>query len=240
MSILVLVRHGQAAAFSESPDRLTATGWEQARSLGRHWIEQNARFDAAYHGSLRRQRESCEAVEAEFQKAGVPFPETQVLPGLDEYGAQDMVASIAPRLAGQDPEFAPLWDAWLSAPADGNRNRHFQVMFEALMARWAEGSLDEPDLESWEDFRHRVTVTLQLIRDTHPSGRRVVAFTSGGPIGVAVQECLEAPPAAALSLNWRVRNTSLTTFLYSGSRLSLDAFNELPHMSRTPHLVTFR
>ncbi len=238
MSTLVLVRHGQARPFSESPDQLSELGWKQARVLGRYWADERVTFDAAYHGSLRRQRESCHAVEAEFRKAGLPFPGPLELPGLNEYGAQDLVTSIAPKLADRDTEFAPLWEAWLHASAD--RNRTFQLMFEALVARWADGRLAEPELEPWEDFRSRIAETLRRIREGHRGGQRVVAFTSGGPIGVAVQECLGAPPGAALEINWRVRNTSLTSVLYSGPRVSLDAFNELPHLAQSAHLLTFR
>lgn len=240
MSVLSLVRHGQAAAFSESPDRLTDLGREQVRALARHWLEQGLGFDAAYHGSLRRQRESCEVAAAEFRRAGQRFPEARELAGLNEYGAQDLVAVVAPRLAERDRDFAVLWERWLAAPAAGGRNRRFQRMFEVLLARWAAGGLDEPELEGWEEFRSRVEAALQQVRDGNAGSRRVVAFTSGGPIGVAVQQCLGAPASAGLELNWRVRNTSLTSFLYSGARISLDAFNELPHLSRLPHLVTFR
>jgi broad specificity phosphatase PhoE len=71
------------------------------------------------------------------------------------------------------------------------------------------------------------------------SGRRVAAFTSGGPIGVAVQIALNAPDRAGLEVNWRVRNCSLTEFLFSGERLSLDSFNAIPHLE-DPALRTFR
>ena len=240
MSILVLVRHGQARAFSESPDRLTPHGVEQARHLGRYWVRSNMGFDAAYHGTLRRQRESYEAVAEEFRRAGNPFPESTSVPELNEYGTQDLISTIAPRLAARDPEFAPLWHEWHGTRDAAGRNRGFQRMFEALVARWVEGQLDEPGLEPWDAFRSRVVGALETIKETQGSGKRVVAFTSGGPVGVAVQSCLGAPPRAALELNWRVRNTSLTSFLYSGSRMSLDGFNELPHMAWEPGLVTFR
>lgn len=240
MSTLTLVRHGQARAFSDSPDRLSPTGWEQARTLGRYWIEAGTRFDAAYHGTLRRQQESCEAVANEFRKASVPFPEPEIRPGLNEYATQDLLTRIAPRVAGRDPEFAPLWHDWQTNPDSAGRNRRFQLMFEAIATRWVSGRLGEPSLEPWDEFRARALSALLLIRKANIGGRRAVAFTSGGPIGVAVQTCLQSPPTAALELNWRVRNTSLTTFLFSGTRISLDGFNELPHLSRKPDLVTFR
>ncbi len=240
MSTLVLVRHGQASAFTESPDRLTPIGWEQARLLGRYWAELDERFDAAYHGTLRRQRESYQATASALREEGKEFPEAIVLPGLNEYDAQDLIAEIAPRLAGRDSEFAPRWDSWIANSQSSDRNRRFQRMFEALVARWVDGTLEEPGLEPWESFRSRVATALRQIRESQTGGRRVVAFTSGGPIGVAVQSTLGASPNAAVEVNWRVRNTSLTRFLYSGSRVSLDGFNELPHLARSPRLVTFR
>lgn len=240
MSTLLLVRHGQARAFSQSPDRLSQLGREQARQLAHYWIAVGAGFDAVYHGTLCRQRESCEAVAAVFRRAGVDFPEPSALPGLDEYGAQDLISLIAPRLAEEDSDFAPLWRNWQARSGAQDRNRHFQLMFESVMGRWVEGRLSEPGLEPWEEFRLRVVDALQSIREAEGGGRRVVAFTSGGPIGVAVQSCLAAPPRAGIELNWRVRNTSVTTFLYSGSRMSLDGFNELPHLATRADLITFR
>ena len=58
----------------------------------------------------------------------------------------------------------------------------------------------------------------------------MVAFTSGGFIGVAVQIALGAPDPSGLEVNWRVRNSSLTEFLFSRGRLSLDSFNAIPHL----------
>jgi hypothetical protein len=67
----------------------------------------------------------------------------------------------------------------------------------------------------------------------------VAAFTSGGFIGVSVQLALSAPDRSGLEVNWRVRNCSLTGFLFSGGRLSLDTFNAIPHLD-DPALRTFR
>lgn len=240
MSALVLVRHGQARAFQAEPDRLSETGWEQARALGRYWAKRGAAFDAVFHGSLRRQRESCLAVAEAYQSAGPDFPAPTELPGLDEYQVQDMLTALAPRLAEANESFAPLWRAWLKGRGTPERNKHFQRMFEAVLSRWVEGGLNAADIEPWNDFRGRVLRALDVIFSSQGGGRRVAAFSSGGPIGVAVQTALKAPAAAALELNWRIRNASLTTLLFSGPRLSLDGFNALPHLADRPDLVTFR
>ena len=240
MSKILLVRHGQACAFSAEPDRLSPLGWEQARELGRYWARHGTQFDAAFHGTLRRQRETYEAVAEACQQGGVSFPRAAVMPGLNEYTAQDLTTVIAPKLARSDTEFAPLWSAWQSHADESDRNRRFQLMFEALVRRWVDGRLDEPGLEPWEAFRNRVVGALAEIRASQGRGVQVAVFTSGGPIGVAVQGCMGAPALAAIEINWRVRNSSVTSFLFSGSRLSLDGFNELPHLADRPDLVSFR
>ena len=240
MGTLLLVRHGQAQAFSDQPDRLSALGWDQARALGSFWIRRRVTVEAAFHGSLRRQRETYDAVRGVHAESGKPFPTATVDPGLDEYAAQDLVRRIAPRLAESNSGFADLWKAWSSAASGADRNRHFQRMFEALARLWFEGRLAHPGLEEWAAFHARVESALARLRQGHRPGATVVAFTSGGPIGVAVQSCLGAPQEAALDINWRVRNSSLTTFLFSGARLSLDSFNETPHLAALPDLISFR
>jgi hypothetical protein len=51
-----------------------------------------------------------------------------------------------------------------------------------------------------------------------------------------VQTVLQAPEAMAIEVNWRIRNCSLTEFLFTHDRISLDAFNATPHLKE----VTFR
>jgi broad specificity phosphatase PhoE len=66
----------------------------------------------------------------------------------------------------------------------------------------------------------------------------VAVFTSGGPIGVCVQSALQAPRAVALRVNWRVKNASLTEFVFSKGRLSLEYFNHVFYLDKD--LQTFR
>lgn len=240
MSTLVLIRHGQARAFEASPDQLSEAGWEQARLLGRYWVKHGVKFDSAFRGSLRRQRESYQAVAEVHREAGAEFPEASELPGLNEYQVQDLLTAIAPRLAASDASFVPLWEAWQQGRDTPRRNQFFQRMFEAVMKRWVDGTLEAENLEPWSAFRGRVLGAIEAIVSSQERGKRVAAFTSGGPIGVGVQAATKAPEMTALEVNWRVRNSSLTTLLFSGARLSLDAFNELPHLAERPELVTFR
>ena len=223
-----MVRHGQATPFEEITDRLSALGEAQSRKLGEYWTRNGVVFDEAYSGSLDRQRRTAEL-------AGCP--QVEILPELNEYDAESVVKYLAPQLAGRDPDFRKLIEA--NAGDGPDRNRRFQRMFEPLMLCWIAGELDAPQVESWRDFRERVRQGLRRITRDGARGRRVAAFTSGGPIGVAVQIALGAPDRTGLELNWRVRNSSLTEFLFSSGRLSLDSFNAIPHLD-DPALRTFR
>ena len=54
--------------------------------------------------------------------------------------------------------------------------------------------------------------------------------SSGGPIGQLTARALDAPPAQMMALNLQVKNTSITRFIFSGSRFFLHEFNATPHM----------
>lgn len=121
-------------------------------------------------------------------------------------------------------------------PSSFADNRAFQKMFETAMDRWLAGSAN--GAEPWTAFRDRVLRGLRCIQEG-PSNRRVVLFSSGGPIGVLVQAALNAPDRSFLEVNWRVRNCSITEFVFSKDRLALDSFNAIPHLAEA-RLQTFR
>jgi broad specificity phosphatase PhoE len=115
-------------------------------------------------------------------------------------------------------------------------NRELQRLFEARIPLWIAGMLDAPGVETWKAFRERVERGLRGILKADRPSRRVVVFTSAGPIGVAVQTVVGAAEPMALELNWRIRNCSLTEFIFARDRVSLDSFNATPHLEE----VTFR
>jgi len=140
------------------------------------------------------------------------------------------------------PRIDPDWNEYDSEgilrayphPSTFPDNRAFQKVFEAAMEKWISG---ESEGEPFEQFRARVLRGLARIQQG-PSNRRVLLFTSGGPIGILVQTALDAPPRSFLDVNWRVRNCSISEFVFSSNRLSLDSFNAVPHLP--PPLRTFR
>jgi broad specificity phosphatase PhoE len=208
MSTLVLVRHAQSTTFEGNSDRLSATGDQQAICLGQYWQAQGIHFDEVYTGTMRRHIRTAEL-------AG--FAKFTTQDEFNEYDAQGILRA--------NPKYAPAAD-----------NRQLQQQFETMMPLWMAGKLETRSVESWAAFRERVRRGLQAIIESEAPSRRVVVFTSGGPIGVAVQTVLQAPEYMAIEVNWRVKNCSLTEFVFTRGRISLDTFNATPHLRE----VTFR
>ena len=239
MSVLTLVRHGQASFFADDYDRLTPLGEQQSQLLGEYWARQGARFDTVYTGPRARQQRSAEIAGDAFRNAGQPWPEPVALPDLDEFDLHGLVHHLVPELCRQKAEFAALLDSFRQSAAEHDRLRSFQRMFEPLLLHWQSLPAGHDGVESWPDFRSRVERVLRQIIAPAGSGRRIVMFTSGGFIGAVTRWALAAPDRTALELAWRLRNASLTEFVFTHDRFSLDSFNTVPHL-QDPALWTYR
>lgn len=239
MSLLTMVRHGQASFFADNYDQLSGVGERQSRLLGNFRAKQRLVFDEVYTGPRLRQRQSAELAGVEFQRCGLVWPEPIVMRDLDEYDLDGLVNRFAPRLAERNSDFARLVRNYVLSEGEQNRLRDFQRMFEVLLRHWQTNELPDVDVESWPNFQQRVQRVIGQIQAHSGRKRRVVLFTSGGFIGCAVQHALGVSDLAALELNWRVRNSSLTEFVFTQERFTLDCFNTIPHLD-DPELWTYR
>ncbi len=221
MSTLTLVRHGQATPFEKVTDRLSQTGVQQSQLLGEYLRRQGLLFHEVVRGSLERHRQTLEALALDGH--------ARVDPGWNEYRADDIIARLSPVLEAQDGGYARLAAASREGMQGPERNRHFQKMLEVLMDAWLTGAVTADGVEPFVDFQRRVRAALQAVLQG-PSGRDVLVVTSGGPIGLCVQQALNSPTQAFLDVNWRIRNTSITEFTFSASRFTLDTMNGLPHL----------
>ena len=239
MSRLFIVRHGQASLFSDDYDRLSDLGFEQARHLGRHWVEQGIVPDAVYSGSLLRQRQTADGVAEVLRESGQDLPALQTLEGLNEYPAEDIMRVLVPLLRESSDELRQLADDFETASEHRDRYRSLHRLLTSVISHWIEGNYDsEKPLLSWADFSGGVRDALRQIMANTESGKTVAVFTSGGPVGLSVQTVLGAPDQAAADLNWRVHNGSVTRFTFSGSRVALDTFNDTSHLGTG--MLTYR
>jgi len=239
MSTLALVRHAQASFFADNYDQLSPLGEQQARLLGEYWVRRGTRFDEVYTGPRVRQIETAALAGEAFAKAGLPWPEPKFLTELDEHQVDRLIKLAMPEIAGRYPHVGRMHADYQKAELPRDKHRSFQLMFEETVKLWVAGEVDAPGIESWQAFLERVEAGLKQIVDDRRRGRSVAAFSSVGAITGCLRAALGCADLTALDLGWRLRNCSITEFVFSGDRLTLEGFNAYPHLE-DPALLTYR
>ena len=162
--------------------------------------------------------------------AGIPWPAPTMLPELDEHQADRLIKVGIEDIKRQHAHIGPLHAAYLAAESPRDLHRSFQLMFEPVVMLWVQEKVAADGVESWPQFRERVREGLARITASERRGRNVAAFTSVGAITVSVQIATGCADRAAFDMGWRVRNCSITDFVFSQNRLTLDGFNAFPHL----------
>jgi broad specificity phosphatase PhoE len=236
MSMIYLIRHGQASFGHGNYDRLSPLGIRQARILARHLLNTGFFPDAVYSGTMKRQRDTAEEFRAVYQTAGKPLPEIDPLSGFDEYDTNSIVAALFPAMADQDSTLKEDLSRMVSS------KESFKRVFEGAMLRWVTGRFDTPEFESWEELKARVAGTLGRITKQHGRSKTLAVFTSGGAIAASLAHVLGVSGESAMRLNWQLVNTSVSRFMYNEERITLSAFNAVAHLELAgdPSLITYR
>jgi broad specificity phosphatase PhoE len=225
MSLLYLVRHGQAGTRSNY-DTLSDLGAEQSRWLGEYLRALGP--VRAIAGGLIRQQETA-------RQAG--FADMVTDPGWSEFDLDAVYREIAPQIAAADPEFRQEYEQLLAAvPDDGHPvHRKWTRGDVKVVLAWVEGRVPVRETESFAQFRDRVRAAFERItRDSLPA----VVFTSATPIALTLEAVLSVPPRETMKLAGALLNGSLTV-LRHGSEWSLSGFNYFSHL-REPRLWTSR
>lgn len=242
MSQIILVRHGQASLLGRDYDKLCANGETQAKLLGEYWCRRGMVFARAYSGPRTRQCETARIITEAYRGAGVDFPETTVMSEFDEYQAEAAMRECVPQLVQVNAEIRELHRAHEDSKESGDvggRRKTFRKLFEAVISKWVAGEVTAAGVESWNEFCLRVERGLaKVVRDT-PAAASVVIFTSAGTIGAAMRRALHLSAEDMLQVTWMSRNASFTSFLVSGERFTLSAFNAHPHLDGDG-LLTYR
>jgi broad specificity phosphatase PhoE len=223
MSLLLLVRHGQAelgAYTSAGSGRLTELGRRQAELTGAFLTARGVRPDRVVSGTPARQQET-----ADLLRNDAPPPETDER--WDEYDGAAMVAAYPPEQ---------------TAPEGGeSKARFFQQVLDHSLGRWMADTTPRGALPLWSDFTARPRAAIEdLAADLGRGGTAVVA-TSAGVISCVVADLLGLTPSALLGIHRIVVNASVTTVILGSRGKHLLTFNEHGHLQQAgPELVTYR
>jgi broad specificity phosphatase PhoE len=142
-----------------------------------------------------------------------------------------VVDQALPPLVKSDSHIRGMYQDFEKAQGQAERFKSFQRMFEIVVGRWAAGELPLPGIEPWAEFCDRVqSAFAALARNGHRS-QRIVIFSSGGPVAVAMQRALNLSTEATLKTAWMVANSAYSQFLFSGTRFTLASYNSYPHIT---------
>lgn len=157
------------------------------------------RFDAVYSSDLARALQTAEAVTERL--AG--RPSVQLRPELREINVGDLAGLVMAEIQERYPDYL------------------------ASLSRdpWA---TRRPGGESMEDLFGRCGDAFHALRSRHPGGR-VLVFTHGGVVRVAVGLALGGVPSNAWS-RLSVTNTSITRVLLGENSGTLLGFNDEAHL----------
>ena len=236
MSKLYFFRHGQASLGADNYDVLSEKGQKQSEALGHYLVENQLSFDKIFVGPLKRQIDTFKAVETIYSKQGLSIPEHIEIEGLKEHQGIEAMKIALPEMIKSDAYLQSLTRASSNNPENTMRNT--MLGFQYFLGQWAEGKIIVEGIPTWANFREEVREGLNEVLKRVEKGETVGVFSSGGTISAIVAECLNLQDEKSVAeLNFSIRNTSFTSFLYSNKKFNLLSFNELPHL--TSSMITF-
>jgi broad specificity phosphatase PhoE len=236
MSILCMIRHGQASFGAADYDRLSPRGRKQARIVAEHLRALPTAIDAVYTGSLARQQQTVRALAGAFEAGGPALPPAVVVPELDEYDATGLWQHLYAGVLSRHPDLDVGKDRLRRDPGA------FQKVFSRIVAHWMNGRDVPGHLESWPAFQRRVARGIHAIRQREGPGKTVAAVTSAGPVAVAVQMATAITDACCADLAWQILNAAITRFRYDADRFTLVGFNDVAALALAggAELLTYR
>ncbi len=236
MSTIYLIRHGQASFGQKNYDRLSSTGIDQSKILGSHFKQIGLKFNAVYHGTLERQRQTAKEALRACSKGN----DCDLLPVTDkafnEFDGQKIWDAHLPHLIERDPLAKADFERLSANP------KVFQRLFERVVLLWTSGRYDKEGDLLWIDYKKEVISGAMNIIDRHGSGKRIAVFTSAGSIAVIIQKILDLSDTKTIDIFGQVKNASVTRIQYGAGKITLAGFNDTTHLETIGDstLLTYR
>lgn len=220
MSLVLLVRHGQASWGAADYDVLSTVGEEQSRVLGTALAARGVRPDLVVRGTMRRHRQTASAALA---GAGWDVEVVEDA-GWDEF---DHMTTLTGSVDWREIEGESYDD----------RVRRF----EATIERWSSGGHDDEYRESFPVFQQRVDDAFARALDRLGPKQTAVVLTSGGPVSWVTAKLTGGGLPVWSRLSKVVVNSSVTKVLSGRRGANLITFNDHSHLEAADvDLLTYR
>jgi len=237
MGSIFLIRHGQASAFTDDYDRLSALGYQQSRDLAARWIRSGIEFSSVFSGPLQRQKETASTVAGLFRDKGLAFPDVTVLEGLKEIDADLFMGHIM-KVRNKYPDLDRFISSFDREEASEVKGAIFQEFFESVMLLWMSGQLVVPEGESLAELKSRVTSALESILERREGTGNIAVFTSATPVAIMTGHLMGLDDRRTLEIAFGMNNGSITEFALESRGPVLRKFNCTGHLH--PDEVTLR
>jgi len=218
VSVILLVRHGQASFGAADYDQLSARGEQQSAVLGTALAARGVRPTRIVAGAMKRHAQTAAAAVA----AAGWTPEVEVDGGWDEFDHVQLLSVHAP----------PETDEAVTEKVA------FQRWFEQATLHWTQGVRDEEYDEPFGGFTARVDTAFDRLAESLDPADTAIVFSSGGPVSWTASSLLEGGADLWLKLNPVMVNASVTKVVVGRRGRTLVSFNDHAHLE--PDLLTYR
>jgi broad specificity phosphatase PhoE len=243
VSVIYLVRHGQASFGAADYDVLSELGHRQAALAGAELRARGVRIDLAASGTLRRQRETAAAALAAY--AGAPASQPVTGAGTRSaaaLGDAGLAVAVGDGGWAGETEADARWneydqDTMVSdgrppaqrvSTSSGISSRSFQGLLDNALADWMGRGDTGPG--SFRAFSDGVAGALDELSGRLGSGGTAVVFSSAGPIAALCGRLLGVGVEGLVSLNRTMINGGITKIVSGRSGTSLISVNEHSHI----------
>lgn len=220
MSVLYLIRHGQASVHEQDYDQLSPLGEQQAEVLGKSLQMRTQGAQQVVLGAMRRHQQTATACTTQMQAPDSAH--WQHNPDWNEYDHQHILEQYGHSI-GQDFSLVANIKRYVKTQNPKAPQVAMQQLFASAMQRWQQQTTDYQ--ENWPAFKQRVLHAFQQTLDNAHSQQTLV-FTSGGPISVISMHLLGIDDSLLLHVNRRLLNCGVTKLVYKNGQCFLASLNE--------------
>jgi broad specificity phosphatase PhoE len=231
MTVIYLIRHGQASFGKAEYDCLSELGEQQARHLGDSFKARVGGFDKVLRGSMQRHQQTADGCLSAMGQKDI---ELQVNAGWNEYDHQDILTQF-------DSELATPQGVRTYMRKQDNPHKALEQVIGQAFKRWIGSQHNTDYIESWPDYQARIQTALTHLISELDGEKRVAVFSSGGPIALLSQAILGVPAENLMALNWTLVNCGITKLISTKKGAVLSSLNEHSAFEGDrKHLLTYK
>ena len=221
MTIIHLVRHGQASFGKEDYDNLSETGRKQAFLLGQYFKTLNINFDKILVGTLKRQIQTYKQIIKSYDKS----IDHESTPLLNEYDVKSVLMGF---VNGRNLTKDELHD----------KKIHFNLLRSAVTA-WSENKISHNVNETWSEFDERAKKFLKTTSER--KSESILVVSSGGTISMILKQILSLPSSQFVNFHFQIFNSSYSKIKINEYGMSLSLFNSISHLDHQTNsdLITY-